>query len=234
MPIRRRKMVARRRPGLRRRRYNIPRSLMLTKRKKFNFLTTKRTFHLEAEEFPATTRDIWYDVVGGGIWHNASGVSHVFRLSDLPAYTEFTKLFDSYRIKGVKLEFEPVWNSGNTDGPTPFATAIDRMGLPMLTYAIDTDGPNVAPTSEDEILQYATNKRILISGKRTIYIRNPRCELVAGNYSAAEAKAGQWLDCSALDIEHYGLKYWMPTQNVSKAVFVRVYMTYYLQFKRVI
>lgn len=200
-----------------------------------NFLTTKRTWHIEPQENLAATLDIIYDATGG-IWYNTKGQTRTFQLSDVPSYTEFTSLFDSYRIKGVKYQFVPVFNEASVQ-PTTFATPSDRYGLPMINYVIDQDGPLLAPTSENQLLEYATCKRMILDKQKSIYIRNPRVEIAVGTgvtATAAEGKAGQWIDCSAPNVEHYGLKYWIPEENLSKSVAIRVYITYYLQFKRVI
>lgn len=202
-----------------------------------NILRTKRTWHKQPEEGALTSSwDIWWDAVSNQ-FINCKGVAHAFKLNDLPNYTEFTSLFDAYRFKGVKLEFVPIYNSHEiNEGPA--SGLDDRLGMPLMTYARDYDDAN-APTSEDTMLQYATNRRLQLSTRKSIYIASPRCAslvykdgITPVGYS--EAKANQWIDSANPDVLHYGLKYFLPVENLSKIVYIRVYATYYLEFKRVI
>lgn len=202
-----------------------------------NTLRTKRTWHKQPTEGALTSSwDIWWDAVSAQ-FINCKGVAHAFKLNDLPNYTEFTTLFDAYRFKGVKLEFVPIYNSHEiNEGP---ASALDdRLGMPIMTFARDYDDAN-APASEDTLLQYATNRRLQLSTRKSIYIASPRCAnlvfkdgITPVGYS--EAKSNQWIDSANPDVLHYGLKYYLPTENLSKIVYIRVYATYYLEFKRVI
>lgn len=202
-----------------------------------NLLRTKRTWHKQPVEGSLTsTWDIFWDAFSGN-YVNCKGVGHAFKLNDLPNYQEFVALFDAYRFKGVKLEFVPIYNSHEiNEGPA--AALDDRVGMPIMTYARDYDDAT-PPASEDSLLQYATNRRLQLSTRKSIYIASPRCaNLVFKDgitpVGYAEAKSNQWIDCANADVLHYGLKYYLPTENLSKILYIRVYATYFLEFKRVI
>lgn len=202
-----------------------------------NILRTKRTWHVNptSEGVPGNTWDLYWDSATAS-FINCQGIGHSFKLSDVPNSSEFTSLFDAYRIKGVKLEFVPIYNSHEiNEGPA--ASPFDRVGIPVMTFARDLDD-STAPASENTLLQYATNKRINLSSKKSIYIANPRVAQTvyqAGLTAAySEARKNVWIDCANPDVPHYGLKYYVPTENLSKILYIRVYATYYMEFKRVI
>lgn len=202
-----------------------------------NFLRVKRTWHKPptGEGVPGATWDLYWDSVTGS-FINCDGQGREFKLSDLPNVTEFTNLFDAYRIRGVKLDFLPIYNSHEiNEGPA--ASPFDRVGMPIITYARDYDDA-MAPAGEDTLLQYSTNSRLVLSNKKSIYIRNPRVaqSVYKSGVTAAyaEAKKNLWIDCANADVPHYGLKYYVPTINLSKILYIRVYATYYLEFKRAI
>lgn len=202
-----------------------------------NILRTKRTWHTNptGEGIPGTTWDLYWDSATGN-FVNCQGIGREFKLSDVPNSTEFTTLFDAYRIKGVKLEFIPIYNSHEiNEGPA--SSPFDRLGMPLMTFARDLDD-STAPVNENTILQYAANRRVNLSSKKTIYIANPRVAqtVYQSGITAAysEAKRNVWIDCANPSVPHYGLKYYVPTENLSKILYVRVYATYYMEFKRVI
>lgn len=202
-----------------------------------NILSTKRTWHKQPQELNVNASwDIYWDA-GLAAFVNTKGQGRSFKLDDLPNYTEFTNLFDAYRIKGVKLEFVPIYNSHEiNEGPA--SSVDDRVGMPIMTYVYDQDDAT-SPAAEDTLLQYATNKRISLSSRRTIYISSPRTAGLVfkdgiNPVGYQETKANQWIDCANADVPHYGLKYFIPEENLSKILYIRVYATYFVQFKRVI
>lgn len=200
-----------------------------------NFLRLKRTWHKAptGEGVPGGTWDLYWDSATGS-YVNCQGKGMEFKLNDLPNFTEFTTLFDAYRIRGVKLDFVPIYNSHEiNEGPA--ASPFDRLGMPIMTYARDYDD-STAPATEDAILQYSTNSCLVLSNKKSVYISHPRVATTVyrpGITAAyAEAKKNLWLDCANPDVPHYGLKYYVPIENLSKILYVRVYATYFLEFKR--
>jgi hypothetical protein len=125
-----------------------------------------------------------------------------FALSDVPSPTDFTSLFDQYRIAQVRVEFIPVTSSL---GPSTTATE-----LPYLTAAIDYDD-STAPTL-GSIRQYGTATTSSISD----YIQrvlNPRITqaVYSGAFTSfALAPYGTWIDSASPGVLHYGLK-WATT-----------------------
>lgn len=210
------------RAGVRGRRYGV------SKGKGYqNILKTKRSFY--NVDYPGTW-DIFYDSTANS-WRNDKRAS-VFHLNDVVNYTEFTNLFDAYKITGVKLQFVPVFNSGDPN-------MANKGAIPTLTYVRDYDDATT-PNNESTLLEYGAHHRIYLDRMRSIFIRNPKIQMAGrdgstGNFTGVvESKKSVWLDCSTPTVNHYGIKWVLPTDSMSTDIRIRVYATYYLQFKRTI
>ena len=91
----------------------------------------------------------WCDVITNGIVANLSAFD--FRLNSLPNYTDFTNLFDMYRITKVEVEWLPEYTE-LTD-----ASALSNSVNVRFNSAVDiADGS--APTSVSEVLEYGNVK----------------------------------------------------------------------------
>jgi hypothetical protein len=162
---------------------------------------------------------------------NSVGVENV----DVPNYTEFTALFDQFRIDKVvvRLIF-----SNNTS-----TTASATTECPTLQICTDNDDAST-PTSSNELLQRpeckihqfgSTSKygnQFLITCKPVISLAAYR----ASAFSAyATAKPGQWVNCAYPTTEHYGLKFWFDSPSATNVDigYMQIYCDYYLSFKGV-
>lgn len=85
-----------------------------------------------------------YDINCDGI--NPSVGSFNFSLNDLPNYTEFTGLFDLYKIEQIEIEWFPEYTVLSDGGVT--SPAINT----QLNTAIDPVG--ITPTAVSDVLQY--------------------------------------------------------------------------------
>lgn len=138
--------------------------------------------------------------------------SMTFTLSQLASYTEFTNLFDSYKINGVKVL---VRSFANTDGalsfPMPWIECWndhDNSVLPTVALSREIMGVKhkYFSSSKNVISMYVKPKPIIESTGTTTSI------------SAITPKYSQWIDCADSDIQHYGIKgiihnYTLPTTN---------------------
>jgi hypothetical protein len=141
-----------------------------------------------------------------------------FSLDSLPSYTDFTNLFDSYRIVQVRVVFMPV-TLGVTH--TPLMTIIDYDDANPLTYqtALQYDSAQIVATN-------VPHERVL----------NPRAALAAysgtfTSYSIADQR--MWFDAGSPSVQFFGLKYVLPaaTQNYTGGPLYYVNATYVLQFR---
>jgi len=158
----------------------------------------------------------------------SSTVSDIFpaynyALQYLTSYSEFTALFDQYRIVRVETTFMPT------------ITEISALGAFVNSYlltAIDYDDANTYATVNDA-LQVATASITPVTKSVTRGF-TPRVALAAysGAFTSyAQAPPGQWLDCASPGVQHYGLKTAIPLTG--SALTWRVMHRYYLEFRRV-
>lgn len=215
MPINRRRAVR----VVRRRRYNVARrgrvrvlrrGVALTKVIGSNIHHFKRTAYYSGFLAGSTVMD----VVG----------AMQFQLNALPNYTEFTNLFDCYRINAIKVTLMPRANS---------AEAGTNQGLVKLFTVIDTDDAT-SPTNLQEVLQYENVKssNSAYDHKRYLKPKIARSLYQAGGIAAYGESTG-WIDCSNPGVPHYGLKYVLQ-QLPAGAQSWDCKIKYYLSFKNVV
>jgi hypothetical protein len=145
--------------------------------------------------------------------------AYSFTLGALPDSTEFTALFDQYRIMQVRMEFTPLFVDTSATVPYP----------PIYTV-IDYDDSNTITG-----LQANEYDSVMFSPTGTYFERtfNPRIAVAA--YSGAftsfmQPKAGTWVDCASPGVIHYGLKTVLPVANAANQVWqVRAHL--FLQFR---
>lgn len=154
--------------------------------------------------------------------------SFVFKLSDLPQYTTFTSMFDTYRILSVNIKFIPRTNidagvNGNAYSTTMF-------------YAIDYDDINVLGTIS--ALQEFGGCKAISSHKTFSVTIHPKVArtIFQGGVSSAyeEPKSGVWIDAAYPNVEHYGLRTMIPpVSGATGAVTYDIVRTFMIQMKHV-
>ena len=164
----------------------------------------------------------------GGVTTNAAS-AFSFKLSDLPQYTDFTALFDQYKITGVKLDFIPFADNVSWEVASNGA-AVAAPGGPLM---IATDYDDVTlPASASEMLSRQNVKVIPVGRRHQMFLR-PKYNDVAN--SAAVVPSSGFIDCDTATAPHYGVKCWMAAPNVSNTSFTyQVWATYYVKLKGVI
>jgi len=143
-----------------------------------------------------------------------------FTLSSLPDSSEFTTLFDQYRIVQVALTFFPL-----TTGP---------YASPLITV-IDYDD-STTPTSIVQLLEYPTSE-MTQAGSLVTRTFNPRAAtaVYSGAFTSfAQTMPGQWMDVASPSVQYYGLKWGMPatTGGTTTPVYT-IYARYILQCRNV-
>lgn len=124
----------------------------------------------------------------------------------LPNYTEFTALFDTYRIDRIACWCLPTFDSANvTTGGTQSSA-----NLPWLMYAVDYD--DVSGTLSTGLMQYGNCKFTQLSGDNSKILRSwiPRSQtaVAAGGVNAGGLRPAKlaWIDTASTNVTHYGLK----------------------------
>jgi len=175
-------------------------------------------------------------------------VGYEFKFSDMVAFSEFSNLFDRYKIDRVVQTFQLVNNpdatyalnvlgTANTNAATSYVNSTNF--YPKMWYIHDYDDSNAESIGtlkervgvKCRILQ--PNKVIKISTKPAIAIQTYKTALTAG-YGP---KWGQYIDMQTTDVPHYGLKVAFDTNAqdpTDTAPFrVRVETKYYFTCKDV-
>jgi len=158
-----------------------------------------------------------------------TSTSFVFKLTDLPNSTEFTNLFDSYRINGIRWEMRPRFNSCDvsTPGLVPVYTVIDRNDNEYLTSIHDA-------------LEYETCKVHKMTQNIKRYFK-PSVMSTALSGSS-ETTLGQqlwnkWYSTNTVEggssISYLGLKLYANTTGLSNPIVYDIITTYYFQCKAV-
>lgn len=148
-----------------------------------------------------------------------------FNLSQLPNHSEFTSLFDSYRINMVKVELIPQFDNANVGSIT--STNVISQNYSVLDY-----DDIAVPTSMDTLMQYQNLKRTP-STKVIKRLIKPRFATEMFNTGIATAYGPRrgWIDCNYDTVEHYGMKFGFTSNPQSQKYGLKA--TYYLAFKNV-
>lgn len=166
--------------------------------------------------------------VGGLTGYYDVGLAQWFQLSDVPSATDFTNLYDRYKITGVKLQITYLDNSAAVNGLSVF---------PVLNYAIDYDD-NSVPSSESQMQEKQDTKtKVLIANKPiNIFVKYPRYQAAAlnnaGTFDAAALSKG-YINCTYPTVKHSGVKFWISSiySNAGSQCAIRIVPTYYLSLK---
>lgn len=203
----RRKTTMRRRPRRTRVRRRTRRSLRTLKVYHF-----KRTVQLAS--------------ITGGLAQQFGALT--FQLDDLPNYTEFTNLFDDYRINAVSLKFIPNRNSSD------FAGGVAPPGISNFYTVFDYNDATV-PGAVNDLMQYPNLKITQSSRMLTRTLRPASLDVVSagGTTASVNPKWKQWLSTASPDVNHYGLKYCLDAFSAANAVTYQVYATFYISCKSV-
>jgi len=147
---------------------------------------------------------------------NPGGLSFLF--GSLPSVTDFTTLFDQYRINLIKVQFVPNFTGGDLNPAATFQT------IPNLHTVIDHDDA-ATPGSLNVLLQYTSMKMTRGSQTHTRLIK-PTTLANIGGVNNVGHRYKTWIDMTQTTIPHFGLKYWIDQSNGTSGTF-RSYITYY-------
>lgn len=157
--------------------------------------------------------------------------SSAFTLNSLPNYTDFTSLFDQYRITKVSMYCIPrvtgyvlSQTSGSVVDPTAPTPAC------VFHYAIDhTDV--TTPSALGDILQYDNHRTVNAYKPFTITLKPAAADTMWQGVSASGygPKPNAWIDSKSYAVQHYGMKW--AWQCNSDYCYLDVYTTYWVDFK---
>ena len=163
----------------------------------------------------------------------AAGYGFNFALDQLPNPSDFTQLYDQYRIKAIKWQLIPKQGTATVFPPTVLPGQVSIM--PKIYSVIDYDD-SAPPTSLDQMLQYENCKYTRANKTHTRFFKPAVATEVfnTGITTAYGMRQNAWLDCNSNQIEHYGLKVWV---EASTALTPRwdfdIICKFYMEFKNV-
>lgn len=155
--------------------------------------------------------------------------------ANLPNASEFSALFDQWRIKQVFVKYVYSNNVSTTASPTTF--------LPTLLVSNDNDDATV-PASSAELLQRPEHKIMQLgTNGNTNNIRIVPCKpnAVVSAFTGsvfsgyADATRNQWLDCNYSTIQCYGQKVWWDVERTTNSDVgnLQLYVDFLLEFRGV-
>lgn len=162
------------------------------------------------------------------------------RLSDLPNYTEFTALFDFYKIVGVKVRLLPFFDQVPSNDAGGVFSALYSSPSNLRIFSILDYNTLTPPTTINDMRQYQNCKMTrYIHGHKRYYVPKPTVE-ADSDLQAIQLNAGRknpWVNTTYPDIDHFGLSIGIDMSNIdpSKVAsgdpLLRVEATYYVCFK---
>lgn len=161
--------------------------------------------------------------------------AYSFALSQLPNVSDFTSLFDQYKLTGVKVTLTPALSEGIA---SPLAGTASPLGFSRVHSVIDYDD-NTAPTSEDQLLEYGSHKSTAPFQTHSRYIKPKLLQEVyrSSLTTAYSPRANTYLDLTYTDVPHLGMKVWISAPNTNantaQSITYKVYQTMYFTCKNV-
>lgn len=165
--------------------------------------------------------------------------SLTFSLVDLPAPTDFTNLFDWYKINYVVIKFLPYFNTVNAPGSSITFTTTSSANNMRIFTAIDYNDDTV-PANINAIREYKNCKVTRYTQGQTRKFK-PRPTLVSDDATPdVQYPIGNpWIstDTTGDDVAHFGLKLGIDTSLLPAAqiapndVLLKIECIYYIACK---
>lgn len=130
------------------------------------------------------------------------GTARFFSLNALPGFTDFTSLFQYYKISWVEAQYNLI--TPNISGTVPF---------PRLYTALELQSFST-PTSVDVVTAYTSCEQYQFGTSKTTFTRrfSPRCLLTAAGINNAVLSDG-WLSTANAGITYWGLAEFLSPYN---------------------
>jgi len=156
--------------------------------------------------------------------------SYEFRLSNLVNVSDFSNLYDMYKINKIQLMLEPVWQSNGS-----FNLNLNIQSR-KIRVVHDYNSNNVL-ANEDDYLEYSNCKSYspLRLIKITLYPKiNNKVEGNLGTDAYTSINSNKvWLDMGATNVPHQGIKIFIPEDisNVEQVPLFKVRAKYWISCK---
>lgn len=165
-------------------------------------------------------------IEGGGVGNKTIGAM-TFSLDQLPAYTDFTQLYDLYKINKVRVQFIPKMSS---------AVLADSAQMPVVHTIIDSND-----SSNPTFIEMMQNEDLKTTRGTVLHTRyfTPKCQLKLYESLAtdgyAAARRNPFISTNDPSVPHYALKWVIenPITGGSAYWYCDVKVTYYLALREV-
>lgn len=163
------------------------------------------------------------------------GLSANFQLQDVIESTDFTQLFDRYKIVGIKLKFMYQQTTSANSG-------VVSNVHPIMDMSFDGDDSDL-PVSQTAVQVKGFSKTHLLNSNRPFKTYwTPRVDKVvytSGISTAYTSERSCWLDCNSPQVQHYGMKAWITSWPFDTNLIgtqpaygeLTIQPTYYIAFK---
>jgi len=141
---------------------------------------------------------------------SATYAQYAFALSDLSGYTEFTALFDQYRINKIEFKMQP--------SMTMMTPGSQQLGV--IASVVDYDD-STALGSFNAALEYGSCQTWNVNDTLQIALK-PRMALAAysGAFTSYANMQDQWIDAASSGVLHYGIKIACGTTTLAQTYIV--------------
>lgn len=167
-----------------------------------------------------------YAAVSSAINESAVYGSVFVRAQDIPGFSEFASLYDSYKINAVKVMFFPL--SDNTTSVSNQSESYLRI-FTVLDYNDRSVPVSLLALREYDNCKISSNNKVhkrYFKPAYTLDIESTDLSATPTNYNRP------WLSTAASNAEHFGLKYGIETLSLGTVVnLYRVEVKVYLSFK---
>lgn len=153
-----------------------------------------------------------------------------FKLSDVPTVTDFSNLYDQYRIKAVKVSFIPVTNVTFRSNSSDLAVVGTAMSDRFFTVLDFNDTTN--PTSINAMREYKNCKWTPYTRIHKRFFYPKPLEEMSGNIPANPI-GNPWVPTAFNNVDYYGLKWGFEhPSTIATGSYFTIECKYYLQLRQ--
>ena len=184
------------------------------------------------------TYNQWYLSTGTGAATTTTNYTFAtfFALSMLPDYTDFTNLYDQYKICFAKLRIRAWATSAATE--SGISSAYSNVAA-LVSSIIDYDDATApaATGPPDDMRQYPSYKTHNLLGRPVTRVVRPHLAgaVYNGAFTGYSNRKAAWIDCNSPHVQHYGLKYFItvqaPLSTATSYIFFQPEVTLYFKCK---
>lgn len=159
-----------------------------------------------------------------------------FRLNMLPDYTEFTTLYDQYKIKKIVFRLERPFTDNGLQADATGGGGNSTTTNKYMRVVHDYDG-GTGLSAEYQYLEYQNCKSYPTCGNKPI--RLTLYPKILGNVFKSDSLSStanymikpQWIDVAAPDVNHYGIRIFTPQIATGNTQVYRVFASVIFQCK---